>query len=395
MKAGESVWEQEFLEELTRYIGFTPDHARTLRALLPVVEPAFEGVVDRFYVAIMENDRARSVFTGGAEQIARQKVHLRNWLKDAFGGVYDVAYLTHRARIGRAHVRIRLDQRYMFSAMNLVREGLHGALSASQWAKPDLSLAHAAIDKICDLELAIMLETYAEDHLANMRARERLASLGQVAGFIGHELRNPLAVMETSLHLLKKRVPPGDDHIARHLTRLGDQVSLSGSIITDLLELTRDRPIERSPTALRGMIEETLREAPLVASALVALDLDEAMDPVWIDESQFRLLIVNLVTNAAQAMRASEGERRITLRATREGDRLILTVEDNGPGISDEIRQRLFEPLTTTHDKGLGLGLALCRRIVEKHEGEIRASNRESGGARFEVSLPDCFRAAP
>jgi len=390
------VWEQEFLEELNRYIGFTPEHAATLHALLPVVEPAFGGIVDRFYDAIMDNERARSVFTGGSSQIARQKVHLKSWLAAAFGGVYDVDYLKLRARIGRTHVRIRLDQRYMFSAMNLVREGLHRALSEStEWPKTRAAIAHTAIDKICDLELAIMLETYAEDHMQSMRDRERLATLGQIAGFIGHELRNPLAVMETSLHLLRKRLPGDDEHVVRHLGRLSDQVGVSSGIITDLLELARDRPIQRNPVHLRTLIEQTLGDVPLIHTVLVATEVGESLGSAWLDEAQMRLLIINLVGNAAQALSQKEGDRLVTIRATRDGHLLTLAVEDNGPGIAEEVKHRLFEPLTTTHDQGLGLGLALCRRIVEKHEGEIRAHDRESGGARFEVRLPDAFRDGP
>lgn len=390
------MWEQAFLEELTRYIGFTAEHAQTLRALLPIVEPAFDPIVDRFYEAIMDNQRARSVFTGGVEQIARQKVHLKSWLAAAFGGVYDVDYLKLRARIGRTHVRIRLDQRYMFSAMNLVREGLHRALSEStSWPETKLALAHHAIDKICDLELAIMLETYAEDHIQSMRDRERLATLGQIAGFIGHELRNPLAVMETSLHLLKKRLPDDDEHVMRHLGRLSDQVGVSGAIITDLLELARDRPIDRSPASLRSLIEQALQDVPMIQSVLVATEIADSLDTVWLDEAQIRLLVLNLVGNAAQALSRQSGDKLVTVRAVREAHALCLMVEDNGPGIAEEVRHRLFEPLATTNQQGLGLGLTLCRRIVEKHGGEIRAYNREQGGARFEVRLPESFRERP
>src|SRR5690606_35834121 len=107
---------------------------------------------------------------------------------------------------------------------------------------------------ICDLELAIMLQTYADDHLRRMRDAERLAMLGQLSGFIGHELRNPLAVMETSIHLLKRRLPLGDERAHHHLKRLGEQVDLSTGIISGLLDLARDRPVERTPIAdLRGV----------------------------------------------------------------------------------------------------------------------------------------------
>lgn len=189
-EAGYSVSDERFLEELKAYVGFTEAHARALAELGPIMEPAFPGIVNTFYDAIMRNPRAMEVFTGGAAQIERQKGFLRLWLKGLFSGVYDREYLALRARIGRTHVRIRLDQRYMFTGMNLVRDGLHRALGTLLGVDQSF-FAHTAIDKICDIELAIMLQTYSEDYAARLRDQERLAALGQLAGFIGHELRNP------------------------------------------------------------------------------------------------------------------------------------------------------------------------------------------------------------
>jgi two-component system sensor histidine kinase HydH len=316
---------------------------------------------------------------------------LRDWLAGLVGGVYDLEYLRLRARIGRTHVRIRLEQRYMFSAMNIVRTGLHEALAQAPLPAEQLRLAHDAIDKICDLELAIMLETYAEDHMLRMRDNERLATLGQLSGFIGHELRNPLAVMETSIHLLKRRLPVGDEGALRHLQRLREQVSLSTGIISDLLELARDRPLERHPVPdLNGLIRSCIREVPQHGELDIAVQLPADLPAPRIDEKQIRRLLVNLITNARQALQDRK-DGRVVISAAREADKLLLVVEDNGTGIADEVRARLFEPLATTRSKGLGLGLALCRRIAEKHGGDIRALNPASGGARFEVRLAQAF----
>lgn len=388
------MWEQQFLDELSRYVGFGSEHAQSLRLTGPHVAPSFKGIVDRFYDAIFDNPRVSAVITGGEPQIVRQKALLTHWLEGLFGGVYDVEYLRLRARIGRTHVRIRLPQRYMFSAMSIVRSGLHDALSASSLDGLARRLAHESIDKICDLELAIMLETYAEDHLSRMRDAERLATLGQLSGFIGHELRNPLAVMETSIHLLKRRLPIGDEKALHHLNRLREQVDLSTGIISDLLELARDRPLERHPIAdLHSVIEAALREVPKTPGVDLSIELDPALPAPRIDEKQVRRLIVNLVTNAFQALN-ERNDGRITLSARAEGDALLVVVEDNGAGIADEVRHRLFEPLATTRAKGLGLGLALCRRIAERHGGDIRAARSSTlGGARFEVRLAHAFGA--
>jgi signal transduction histidine kinase len=372
------------LDDVSRYMGFSAEHAQVLGEVGAFVRTALPGITDRFYAAIQSDPRARAVFTGGDAQIERQKVFLRTWLEELFCGVYDAEYVHRRERIGRTHVRIKLDQRYMFGAMNIVRDGLHDALQDSEFPRDRRRTAHRAIDKICDVELAIMLQTYSEDYVMRMRDNERLATLGQLSGFIGHELRNPLAVMETSLHLLRKRLPLEDEHVQRHLRRLSEQVSLSGSIISDLLELARDRSAERTEVLLPLVVREAIEQVQCVGSCSLHSDVDGSLGPVRVDRKQVERVLVNLITNACQAMSLSP-EKNVRISARAEGSTLVLGVEDSGPGIAEEVRHRLFEPLATTRAKGLGLGLALCRRIAEKHGGDIRAHNGPSGGAVFEV----------
>ncbi len=385
--------EHDFLAELTSYVGFTEEHARTLAAIKPSLEPAFPGIVERFYEAIMANPHALAVFTGGKPQIERQKSFLAAWLEGVFSGRYDAEYLRVRARIGRTHVRIRLDQRYVIGAMNVVRRGLHEAVRARPLCANDVAapLAHDAIDKICDIELAIMLQSYAEDYAQRIRDNERLATLGQLAGFVGHELRNPLAVMETSLHLLKKRLPTGDSSLARHSQRLGEQLAICANILSSLLDLARDRPLERAEVEVAPALRAALDGVQLGPDIAVTLDVPEGLAHAKVDEKQLRQVVVNLVTNAAEAL-ADRREKRVAVQALRDADTLVLAVDDSGPGIAEELRTRLFEPLATTRPKGLGLGLALCRRIAEKHGGDIRALRSALGGARFELRFPSAFQ---
>lgn len=179
------------LDDLMAYMRFTADDAARLRAMGPLLRPHFAGIVDRFYEAIDRTPGAMAVFTGGPAQIERQKRMLHGWLEGLVQGPYDDAYFERRARIGRTHVRIGLDQQYMFGAMNLIREGLHAALRASDWRGEERVAGHGAIDRLCDIELAIMIETYREAYTIRVKDAERLATIGQVAASIGHELRNP------------------------------------------------------------------------------------------------------------------------------------------------------------------------------------------------------------
>jgi hypothetical protein len=118
------------LDELFRYVGFGPEDGARLIAASAALTPAFDSIVDRFYVAIDANPEARAVFKDEA-QIARQKQLLRSWLVRFFAGPYDDSYYEERARIGRAHVRIGLPQRYVFVSMNVIRSGLIEAVAAA------------------------------------------------------------------------------------------------------------------------------------------------------------------------------------------------------------------------------------------------------------------------
>ena len=377
---------QRLLDELMRYLEFTPEDASLMLAMGPCLRPHFPTIVDEFYAAIDRTPGASAVFTGGEAQIARQKSKLRDWLEGLVEGVYDVAYVERRARIGRTHVRIALDQRYMFAAMSVVRAGLHNALdAAAEWVGERLRAGHRAIDKLCDLELAIMLEAYREAYIARVKESERLATIGQVAASIGHELRNPLAVMQTSVHMLSRRMPM-DERNVKHLRRVDEQISLCNSIIADLLELARDRAPERRPADLADIVREAASSVPRPPSVALELDIAEALLPVAVDPGQFRQLVVNLVLNAVQASEATGGA--VELRLVSDERELLLMVEDRGQGLSPDVLARLFEPLFTTRSTGTGLGLALCHRIVEKHSGTISATNRSGGGATFSVRVP-------
>jgi two-component system, NtrC family, sensor histidine kinase HydH len=376
---------QHLLEELMDFIHFTPAHAALMREMGPILRPHFDTILDRFYEAIDRNAGAAAVFVGGQAQRDRQRTLLRGWLEGLVRGIYDEVYYERRARIGRTHVRIVLDQRYMLGAMNLVREELHSALDASDvWPAERLVAGHRAIDKLCDMELAIMLETYREAFIARVKDAERLATIGQVAASIGHELRNPLAVMQTSVHMLSRKLP-GDEHTTKHLGRVRDQIALCNAIISDLLELARDRAPDRRPNDVGAIVAEAAQSVPRPETLELALHVAPDLPTVAVDPGQFRQLVVNLVLNAAQAL---GGSGRIDVRLDVEDRSLVLAIEDSGPGMSPAVLERLFEPLFTTRATGTGLGLALCRRIVEKHSGSISAHNREGGGAAFRVRVP-------
>ena len=382
MQYGPAVPESLF-EELKRYVGFDADDEAALRALHPLVQPHFVAIADTFYQRILEHDGARKVLIEGESMVGRLKVSLVAWMEKLFSGPWDEAYFELRSRIGRVHVRINMPQHYMFGAMNVVRRELNEVVDRASIVNRDrLSQVQRSLDKIIDLELAIMLHTYREDLLSAQARSERLATFGQLVGSIGHELRNPLGVMETSLFILRGRVKD-DERSQKHLERIGEQLGVANSIITDLLDMIRDRPLTRQRLALAQVLEQAAGAVKKPERFRLDLVGPPRHLEVEGDAGQLRQVFVNLLDNAIHA--AGEGGR-VTVVARAEGNSVSVAVEDSGPGVDEATRRRLFEPLITTKNKGVGLGLALVKRIVERHGGTV-AYEPQGVGARFVVRL--------
>lgn len=373
------------LDELRAYVGFTEADAISIRDVREGLEPHYPEIVDRFYAAIEASPRARAVFEDGA-QIERQKHLLRGWLDSLVSGPYDATYLSSRERIGHVHVRIGLDPSFMVTAMHVLRESIHDALGevfrGRKVTESQRAATHRAFDRACDMDLAIMVETYRDDFALRIRANQRLAALGEIAGTIAHEIRNPLAVIRTSLHLALAH-PEGEAPEERHLIRIREQIDHCSTLVTNLLDLARDSRPRRRPTPIVNVVVEALKSVR--GGEGVELVLGVARDAsANVDALQVHQLVTNLVSNALDVASAPSSVR-ITLTMTPSA--LELVVEDDGPGIPDEARGRLFEPLYTTRVQGTGLGLALCRRIAEGHGGSITAGPGAKGGACFTARL--------
>jgi signal transduction histidine kinase len=383
-----------FFESLKQYVGFTEASSAALRELHPVAQPRFASIVDDFYAVIEAHPEARASITGGAAQIARLKQTLTQWMDLLLLGPHDEAYYELRARIGRMHVRIALPQGFMFTAMNRIRIRLLDVVRERFAADPEATRRIAtALNQILDLELAIMLETYREDLLFKNRNAEKLATIGQFAASMGHELRNPLGVIGSSIFLLRQHLgaAAGAPNVAKHLGRIEGEIARASKTIHDILDLARNRPPRRHRTAVAGLIEAATDSASLPAT--ITIDVSPAITPLTIDvdPDQLQQVLINLLTNAAQAM-PSGGHVQIDGETAANGD-TRLRVRDDGPGIPAEARHRIFDALFTTKAKGSGLGLALCRRILEAHGGTIELE-QTSRGASFVLALPASGPAA-
>jgi len=373
------------LEELKRYVDLDEADETALRALHPLAAPGFQELATVFYDRILGHAGARQVLERGESRVGHLKVTLVAWLDRLLRGPWDDAYWESRYQIGRVHVRIGLPQHYMFGAMNVVRTELSRV--AYRHFHTDAERLHAvrtALGKILDLELAVMLHSYREDLLAQQARAERLSTFGQLVGSIGHELRNPLGVIASSLYLLQSHVG-GQPQARKHLDRISEQVEVASGIISNLLDMIRDRPLAREPVRLVEVVERAAASVRRLPEVALTSDGLEALPAVDGDPVQLRQVFANLIENAVHAASPS-GQVRIRGRCA--GSLVSIEVEDTGPGVDPAVRQRLFEPLVTTKDRGVGLGLALVKRIAERHGGSVEHADRTGGGACFIVHLP-------
>jgi len=370
--------------ELQDYVGFGEPDRIILRALHPGLAPDFPEVSEIFYAGILEFPPARAVLERGETSVGRLKHTLVAWMEGLFLGPWDDAYVERRARIGRVHVRIGLPQHYMFGAMNVLRRELSSRISELLApTSAEHAAAQRALSRMLDLELAIMLQTYREDLEAQKARTERLSTFGQVVASIGHELRNPLGVAESSVFLLEKRV--GTDPGARkHLQRIGEQISLANGIVSALLDLVRDRPMDPQPLALAEVVASAVDLVQRPEGITVEVRPLEGLR-VMGDAALLRQVFVNLVQNAVEAC-GDAG--RVMVEARNLDGQVEVSVEDTGHGLDASVKARLFEPLITTKPRGVGLGLALVKRIAERHKGTIGHVTPPTGGARFVLTLP-------
>ncbi len=237
-----------------------------------------------------------------------------------------------------------------------------------------------------ELEERVVERTHAlEEAHEELLRKEKLAAIGQLASGVGHELRNPLGVIGNAVYFLNMKLAPADEKIRKHMDIITMEVERADGIIGDLLDFSRSREPKYSPGDLNFAIRDTLGGLELGEKIAVRRSFDEGLPRFLFDHDQIHQVVVNLVTNAAQAMPCG-GEIEISTRLI--GGYVELSCRDSGPGIEGGKLEKIFEPLFTTRPTGTGLGLSIVKDIVSKHRGRISVNNEPDGGAVFTVSLP-------
>jgi two-component system, NtrC family, sensor histidine kinase PilS len=223
---------------------------------------------------------------------------------------------------------------------------------------------------------------------AALENARHLAALGELAASLAHEIRNPLSAVSGSFQMLAAR--PDFNEEDRSLAEIVmREIMRMERLVTDMLEYARPREPERRVIDLGAVVGEVVR-AFLVSKECEGREVELAADKAVFaraDQAQIRQVVWNLLRNAAQVT-DDGGTIRVAAERGEDPGFAIIVVADDGPGIPDRERERIFDPFYSTRERGLGLGLAICRRIVDAHGGEIRVEPGDEGGTVFEIVLP-------
>jgi signal transduction histidine kinase len=222
---------------------------------------------------------------------------------------------------------------------------------------------------------------------------ERLAALGKLTATVSHELRNPLGTIRTSIHTIAEKIRARDLGLEPALERVERNIGRCDTIIGELLDYARVRQLTLQPIAIDPWLEALLDEQSLPAGVVLGRTLGSGAT-LPIDEERLRRVLINLLDNACDAVTENQDDdpeawdRIVTVESRSLGNRLEITVGDTGPGVPGNVLPKVFEPLYSTKNFGVGLGLPTVKQIIEQHGGGVTITNKISGGAEVHLWLP-------
>jgi len=247
------------------------------------------------------------------------------------------------------------------------------------------------IRDLTDREESAAMLGQARSELARLA---RLNELGEMASTLAHELNQPLSAIANYVQGCRRMIEKLDDEHARRLRGALDETARqairAGDIIRHLREFVTRGETEKAPEDIKHLVEEAGALA-LVGSrergVKSVFDFGPGSGMVVADGVQIQQVLVNLMRNAIEAMRDSPRRELVVRTRPISAERMLVEVEDTGPGISEEVMSRLFQPFVTTKSGGMGIGLSISRRIIESHGGELSVTRNKAGGATFTFTL--------
>jgi PAS domain S-box-containing protein len=233
------------------------------------------------------------------------------------------------------------------------------------------------------------LEQLVEERTKQLKDAERLAAIGQTAGMIGHDIRNPLQVIADELFLMKQDVSGSPDSeckrdVEESLVSIQEQVDYMDKIISDLQDFARPLNPELVDVELCSAIPQLVSTVNVPDNIEAVARCEGDLPRIKLDLTFLKRILVNLANNAIQAM---PNGGKLTIKASQEAETVSITVSDTGVGIPDEIKPKIFQPLMTTKSKGQGFGLAVVKRLVEAQGGSITFESKVGEGTKFKLTF--------
>jgi signal transduction histidine kinase len=228
----------------------------------------------------------------------------------------------------------------------------------------------------------------AQDELIK---KERLAAIGQMASVVGHEIRNPLAVINNSIYFIKTKLSTGqepDPKIAKHIKIIESEIQQANGIINEILTYSRQRDLKPERVQLNTWLEELLSVYPFPPHIVLEKNFDIVNANVEIDTTEVQQAIRNLIGNGIEVMPAPKGGKVTVRTVIPEPGWVRIDIADQGGGIPPDVLDKIFAPFFTTKARGTGLGLAVVRKVVDRHKGRVDVESKVGVGTTFMLSLP-------
>ena len=241
-------------------------------------------------------------------------------------------------------------------------------------------------------EYSKRLETLVDERTKQLEAvqlrlikSERLAAIGELAGMIGHDLRNPLSGIKNSAYFLKKKGASIDENQFREMIQTIDRcIESSNKIINDLLDYSREIHLEIRETTPQKLVAKSLAAVEIPPKIKIRNKVTD-QSSLHVDEDRLQRVFINVTKNAVDAL---PNGGSITIDSTQNNGCLEFKITDNGSGIPKDVVPKLFAPLVTTKAQGMGFGLAICKRILEAHGGTINVAKTSKKGTTFTIAIP-------
>ncbi len=263
-------------------------------------------------------------------------------------------------------------------------EGISQDITERKRAEEELDKYHGQLEELVEERTSELENVHVE-----LVRKERLATLGQLIATVSHELRNPLGTIRNSVSSIGDAIGNNRmDLVNRALKRAESSIKRCNRIINELLDFTRKLEIKLERTEIDSWLNEVLDEQEFPEDIECVRELNSGI-VLPIDRERMQRVVNNVVTNAVQAMQDENSEgNQLKVKSSVNGKRLELSFIDTGPGIPDEIREKIFEPLFSTRNFGIGLGMPIIKNIMEEHQGEVMFQSEVNKGTIVTLTLP-------